>query len=265
MKRVVILVLVAVVVLIGCEDTEPPTVQATVTPQPIVQVNPTVEPTSTSEPIVADTPIPDTATPEPTQTPMPTATLEPTSTATATPVPPTATPPPTNTPTVAPTDTPAPTATPVPAGLSRDNPIPFGQSETLIDADGFAIWITDSLEDATQLVLSENQFNDPPEEGQQFFIVRILVKNTNAESKAFHRALYLVGDSNIAYSQFEHNCGVIPDRFDYYREIFEGGELWGNVCFSVQSSEVGSFVMYSDSGLFADRKRIFYELPKDTE
>ena len=278
MRRIVLLALCVVAVLVGCENPEPSVVLATATSQPIAQVPPTMEPTAPSVPTATSAPIANTATPthtvtpEPTQTPTATATSEPTSTPapTLTPVPPTATPIPTSTPTPrpptatpVPTNTPIPTSTPVPVGLSRSNPIPFGETRTLVDAEEFAIWVTDLLEDGTQLVLDENQFNDPPREGHQFLIVRIHVRNTSAESKNFGTTLYLVGKSNIAYSQHEHRCGVIPDNFDIYREIFEGGELSGNICFSVQSSDIGSLVMYGDSGFLSNSKRIFYELPDE--
>lgn len=192
--------------------------------------------------------------PTPTSTRVPTSvrvTLTPTprppvrtATPTAMPIPPTATPMP-------------PTATPVLVGRSRNNPIPFGQPTTLINTDGFALWVVDVLEDATRLVLDENQYNDPPPDGHQFLIVHIKVKNTSVESHSFTPAwrLHLVGASDVAIST---GCGVIPDDFEGHREIFEDGELEGNVCFTVETSDIGTLVMYDDAP--AQDSRIFYAL-----
>ncbi len=273
MRRIVLLALCVVAVLVGCENPEPSVILATATSQPIAQVPPTMEPTATSVPTATSAPIANTATPthtatpEPTQTPTATATSEPTSTPapTLTPVPPTATPMPTSTPTPRPptatpipTNTPIPTATPVRWGTSRHDPVPFGQPLTLISEDGFAIWVIDVVENSTQLVLDENQFNELPPAGHQFFMVRIKVRNTSAEAKGFSTVfrMHVVGDSNIAYPS--HGCGVIPGRFEDGREIFEDGELSGNICFNVPSSDIGSLVLYDD---FIDK--IFYELPDE--
>ena len=158
---------------------------------------------------------------------------------------------------VLPTATPVPpTATPVLMGRSRNNPIPFGQPTTLINTDGFALWVVDVLENATQLVMAENQFNDPPPDDHQFLIIRIKVKNTSTESKPFIAAwrLNLVGASNLAISE---GCGVVPDDFEGFREIFEGGELEGNICFTIKTSDIGTLVMYDDA---TQDSRIFYAL-----
>ena len=274
MRHVAFLVLVSIAVLVGCEGPEPPLLQVTETSQPMAQVPPTSEPTATSVPTATSTRIADMATPEPTRTPMPTATLEPTSTATATSVPPTETPLPTNTSTSTPipTSTPSPSPTPVPIGLNRNNPSPPGPDGSLITDDEFLIEVATAIENTaqaqtlTESILSVNQFNEPPPEGHNFFIVGIVVANLSAESRSFDAGyrLRLVGQSNVAYSQFENSCGVLPDdlsKFDSDREMFESGTLSGFVCFSVQSSDIGTLVMYDDGPVFSDNRRFFWSLP----
>ena len=286
MKHIILLVLVAFAVSIGCEDTEPSAIQAPATSPPIAQVPPTVVPTATAVPTATSTPIADTATPthtatlERTQTPTATATPEPTSTATATltPVHPTATLVPTSTPTATriPTNTPTPTPTPVPIGESRDNPAPIGPDGVLVTDDGFQIGVgtaTRNIAEAealTELVLSANQYNEPPTEGHLFVNVGIVVSNLSAESRTFDAGyrLRLVGQSNVAYSQFENSCGVLPDelgKFDSYREMFEGGTLSGFACFSVKTSDIGTLVLYDDGPVFGDSKRLFWALPTASE
>ena len=284
MKRITLLVLVAIAVLVGCEDSEPPPLQVTATSQPVAQVPPATEPTATSVPTATSTRIADTATPtytatpEPTRTPMSTATPEPTDTATATSVPPTEMPLPTNTATSTPipTSTSSPSPTPVPLGLSRNNPSPPGPDGALITDDEFLIGVATAIENTaqaqtlTESILSANRYNEPPPEGHSFFIVGIIVTNLSAESRSFDASyrLRLVGQSNVAYSQFENSCGVLPDdlsKFDSYRELFESGALSGFVCFSVQASDIGTLILYDDGPIFSDNKRLFWALPTASE
>ena len=256
MKRVIPLVLIAFVLLIGCEDAEPP-VQATATSQPIVQVIPTVEPTATAEPTATiaptatDTPIPtETPIPEPTSTPIP----EPTATATATPIPPTSTP------------------TPVPLGTSRYNPAPIGPDGALISDDGFLMGVGAAIQNVadaetlTEAILAANPYNDPPPEGHLFFNVGIVVTNLSTESRTFYAGrFHLVGQSNVAYSQFQNSCGVLPDDipvFDSYREMFEGGTVSGFICFAVKESDIGTLVLFDDGPTFSliEHQRLFWEM-----
>ena len=141
------------------------------------------------------------------------------------------------------------TPTPAPLGETRDNPIPFG--EQVITHDGFSLWVEEVVEDATQIVLDENLFNSPPPDDHQFFLVRIKVKNNDPDPQDFDAGFRLraVGDSNVEYTQFETSCGVIPNEFESSRSIFESGELTGNLCFSIDSSDVNSLVMYDDPWL----------------
>ena len=157
------------------------------------------------------------------------------------------------------TSTPTFTPTPIPVGENRNNPVPFGQSQ--ITDDGFSLWVVEVTDDATDSVLAENQFNDPPPEGYQFLMVRIKVKNNIPGSQRFesHR-LSVVGKSAIEFSK---GCGVIPDRFDDYREIFEGGEAEGNVCFTVKSLDAAEpMVIYYDE---RGETRLFWSLSEESE
>ena len=221
----------------------------TYTPEPAIALanpattNTAAPPTSTPEPTATHTPVPPTSTPEPTatRTPAPTYTPEPTST-----------PQPTYTP--KPTATPTKTPTPLPRG-TRNRPIRFG--DQVVTHDGFSLWVEEVVEDATQIVLAENQFNDPPVPGNQFIMIRIKVKNNSPKTQSFVAPwrLSAVGNSNVEYNE---SCGVLPDDFDGFRDLFQGGELSGNICFTVKSSDVNSLVMYDD-GYFGENT-IFFAL-----
>ena len=126
---------------------------------------------------------------------------------------------------------------------TRNNPIPLG--ERFITDDGFSLWVEGVVKDATQIVLDEHPWNEPPSDGNQYFLAQIRVKNDSPEPREFegYYGLRAVGKSSVEY---DTDCGltVIPDRFDTSRTIFEGGEISGNICFTVKSSDANSLVMY---------------------
>lgn len=107
------------------------------------------------------------------------------------------------------------------------------------------MWVEEVVEDATQIILDKNQYGDaPPPAGSQFVMVRVKVINRNAEPENFYASLLdVVGNSNVEYGE---GCrgNTIPDRFDTSRTMFRGGELSGNICFTVKSSDISSLVLY---------------------
>ena len=106
--------------------------------------------------------------------------------------------------------------------------------------------------------MAENQFNDPAPDGSQFVMVTIRVKNETSETQRYSSAgLNAVGQSNVEYDG--RGCGVVPDAFESSRNMFEGGELSGNVCFNVESSDVDSLVMY-DSNAYDSSNWVFFAL-----
>ena len=75
---------------------------------------------------------------------------------------------------------PTPTPTPKPALGSRERPVPFGIGAEVRfdDTDHWEITVLAVVPDATELVHQENQFNDPPGDGNQFHIVTIRAKSS---------------------------------------------------------------------------------------
>ena len=201
------LVLILLLSVVACTS-QPEAMTATPVPDPTTTEAQTPPPTfeATSTPVPEATPVP-----IPTQapTPVPTPTSAPTvvSNQTATPAP-TNTPSPTTTPvpTVPPTPTPSPT--PVPLGTTLDNPVAAGG--VLQSIDGTEIVVTAVLEDAVELVLETNQFNDPPEPGNRFSMVTVAVSYVSgANSLNVADADYsLIGDNRVVYTPFEDSAAV---------------------------------------------------------
>jgi hypothetical protein len=152
----------------------------------------------------------------------------------------------------------APTPTPEPVG-TRDNPVEFGEEAEVGD---WAFVVTDVAPDATELVLAQNQFNDPPADGRQFFMVAISATYNGKESSSLSIVgLRAVGESNVAYDYRDVCSYDIPDPLPS-TEVFEGGTVSGNYCWSVRTEDVDSLVMYVDVGYTSDN-RVYFSLRKE--
>lgn len=117
--------------------------------------------------------------------------------------------------------------------------------------------------DGTEQVMAENEFNDPPPDGNQFFIAEIEATYTGTESSTFwvDISLAAVGDSSVAYEEgFDASCGVIPEDIDDSGETFPGGTITGNVCWNIQSTDAESLVMIAEETLTFDETRVFFSL-----
>jgi hypothetical protein len=125
---------------------------------------------------------------------------------------------------------------------TRDTPVDVG---AVVQVGDWRLRVAGVTPDATDEVLSENQFNDPPPEGNQFFIATVEATYTSDESSTFwiDMSLKAVGDSNVAYEAFEASCGVIPDDINDSGETFPGGTITGNVCWNIRSEDADSLIM----------------------
>ena len=149
--------------------------------------------------------------------------------------------------------------------------MPFGTTVEVRgedDEDHWEITVLDTIPDATAMVLAENQFNDPPEEGHQFYMVKVRAKYLGPGSTTFSSGsrLRAVGDGAIVYTTFRDRCGVIPDNFKSSRELFTGGQTEGNECWQIASADADSLVMILDPPLFSrDEERTWFSLPAGGE
>lgn len=140
------------------------------------------------------------------------------------------------------------TTEPAPKDGTRANPLPFGETAALSIGESDPAWIFRVLEftpDATSAVLAENQFNDPPAPGKQFAMVRMEATYQGLEEPAVLTSdvrFVAVDDSNLTYDHDDH-CGVIPDQLDEYGEVYAGGVVVGNLCWSVSTEQIDSLVL----------------------
>jgi hypothetical protein len=155
----------------------------------------------------------------------------------------------------APAETQEPAADAGPAG-TRDNPIPLGQAAEVGD---WTISVVNVVPNGIDAVMAENQFNDPPQEGHQFFLVTVSATYNGSESATVIGGLSFeaVGASSVSYNTYDPSCGVIPNELASGNEVFEGGAVEGNVCFQVTAEDASSLVMYVEPS-FSSEDRVWF-------
>ncbi len=146
---------------------------------------------------------------------------------------------------------------------NQDSPLPFGEVGRVGD---YEVRVLEVTPDATELVLAENQFNEPPAEGNQFYMVRVEVTYTGSGSgdPGFDLNFQSVGDRNQGYDISSADCGVVPEQGYEVGELFEGGAAEFNVCWEISSDDAESLVMYVEPLFsFEDDQRVWFSLNEE--
>jgi hypothetical protein len=163
-------------------------------------------------------------------------------------------------PTSDPVDTSPPSTAPSGVGLSLDSPADVGVPVVVGE---WTVRVAAITPDAAALVAAENQFNDPPAAGKQFFMATLEATYIGSESSTFwiDNSLKAVGASNVAYEGFDSSCGVLPDDVDRAGEAFPGGTISGNVCWSIDAADAGTMTMLVEPSFsFDDDVRRFFSM-----
>ena len=90
-----------------------------------------------------------------------------------------------------------------------NNPVEAGG--VLSGSNGTEIVVTNITADAWGLVRAENQFNDPPGEGNRFYLVAVEVANVSGDDSinVSESDFKLIGENRTVYTTFDDSCGVI--------------------------------------------------------
>jgi len=149
------------------------------------------------------------------------------------------------------------------AGLSRDNPLPFGQF--LITSDGYQITVTEMVEgnSAWSIVHEANMFNEPPETGYKYVLINVIVKNISSakEPETFYESNFtMVGSSNRIFNTFDKSVAL--DKYGQYKEmdaeLYHGGSASGTLSFYVPSTETNYILIYEPTfSMYDIDKRYF--------
>jgi hypothetical protein len=131
---------------------------------------------------------------------------------------------------------------------TRVAPLAYGaaaevQFDSFGDADG-SVWLVtvSAPTDITDSVLAENQFNDPPPAGAVFYGFDVSMELVSANKEPLSAGFnlgweVLGGDSAKVLDPFtigdEFGCGVVPNSFDSFAEVFVGGTISGVECIPV--------------------------------
>jgi hypothetical protein len=144
---------------------------------------------------------------------------------------------------------------------TRDNPLPLG---TVIDLADWQLTISEVTADATDLVMAENEFNDPPADGRQFLLFRVEATYEGGDSGDpwldFSWAVVGAGGNTFGGGSMDDYCGVIPSPLDDTGEAFPGASVEGNVCFAVASDQVEGATIRVEETLSFDDTRAFFAI-----
>ncbi len=139
---------------------------------------------------------------------------------------------------------------------TRQDPLPYDQTvaltwDTFGDADG-SVWET-TVGQPTDIgadIMAANEFNAEPPEGVVFagFPVTMTLLEADKEPLSVGSNFtweILGGATAAAYDFFtieteSFGCGVVPDEFDDFDEVFVGGTLSGTVCVPIPAEDLAN-------------------------
>ena len=138
---------------------------------------------------------------------------------------------------------------------TRSNPVAIG--ETTDVGDGWTVRVNIVNFDATELILAENSFNDPPAEGFVYVVVNVSVGYTGPDAKA--NTGVNLGSSNVQYTTYD-SLVVVADSYSTYVDVFAGGETTGNFVLTVKESDIESLLIYASPFLSFQSEEVFFAL-----
>lgn len=137
-------------------------------------------------------------------------------------------------------------------GVNQDQPVPFGQVAT---GEDWQLVVLDVIkgEEAWTRILDTNQFNDPPEAGMEYIMVKLRVRyiGTNDEGEAVSYAPFSM--MTTSGDEFGHTAVVQPKpELDYI--LYPGGEAEGWIVLTVPEKAKNLTLFFSpDSSGANDR------------
>jgi hypothetical protein len=137
---------------------------------------------------------------------------------------------------------------------SRENPIPIGQE---VQVGPWTVKVIETTLDADDIVYNHNEFNELPQAGNQYVIVKLEATRTGEEAAAFWVDMYyqFVGSKG---NTFDAGYADIPDNISDTNEAYPGATISGNLLFEVASDQVaGGTLRLSEAFSFEDVEVFF--------
>jgi hypothetical protein len=136
----------------------------------------------------------------------------------------------------------------------RRNPIPVGQEAQVGD---WKVRVVNATLDATHIILEENMFNNPPEDGNRYVLVLLEATYAGEESSTFWLDMMysFVGGKGDAFGTA---AVVAPDSITDEDEAFPGASVSGNLVFEVSSDQILGGTLLLEKAFSFDETRLFF-------
>lgn len=135
---------------------------------------------------------------------------------------------------------------------TRENPLPLG---TEIKSHEWTVVVNSVTFGATDAVLAENMFNDPPQPGHEYVLINYSVTYTgsdpNGQSPLFVSVNYVTADG-VTIDGTE-TLVVAPQEIDRLTTLYNGGSVSGNIVLQVPSATAQDGVLVVEPGLIEDK------------
>jgi hypothetical protein len=145
---------------------------------------------------------------------------------------------------------------PTGTGLSRSNPVPFGE---LYSAPNWDLQVLDMIrgDEAWQMIRQANQFNEPPRDGMEYVLVRIKAASTAADSEEHSIGNWDFNLTGSPLIQYDPGEVVAPDPV-LDATLYAGGEAEGWVAFAIGQDEDNLMLVFDEMASWdEDRFRFF--------
>lgn len=135
---------------------------------------------------------------------------------------------------------------------TRGNPYPVG---SIIENGDWRVVVNSVTPAATDSVLSENDFNEPPAEGSEYMLVNYsttyIGNNEDGEMPAMVSVEYVTADGTTVNSY--DSTVLAPDPIDTTSTLYKDGTITGNVVFEVPSDTATQGVLAITPGFLGDK------------
>jgi hypothetical protein len=137
---------------------------------------------------------------------------------------------------------------------TRGNPVPVGQE---IQVGPWKVQVVDVVLDADDVVLNHNEFNETPQAGNQYVMIKIAATRTAERAAAFSMDMYCVFVGSGG-NTFDAGYAAIPDSISETGEACRGASVTGNIVFEVASNQVAGGTLRAEESLsFEDTETCF--------
>ena len=137
---------------------------------------------------------------------------------------------------------------------TRDNPLALG---TTVESGDWEVTVNSVDLDATDAILSENQFNDEPADGNVYVMADVSATyiGSDPEGETPYVSIEYVSSGGNSFAS--HDAMVVtPNEFDSMETLYEGASTSGNIAMEVPQEDLESGTLRVSPGLFGDA--VFY-------